>query len=133
MIGVIILAHGKLGEEFIRVGEKIVGDQENIHSFSVDAQEVFPEASDNLRRLIQTSDQGDGVLILTDLFGGTPSNLALSVLGLSKVEVLAGINLPMLVKVLSSRATESLENLVHLAQDAGKKYIHVANDVLHYT
>ena len=133
MIGVIILAHGKLGEEFISVAEQIVGPQKNIHTLSVDAKDVFPQASDNLKELIEKSDNGKGVLILTDLFGGTPSNLALSVLGFSeKLEVLAGINLPMLVKVLSLRENEPLEKLVHMAQEAGKKYIHIANDVLHH-
>ncbi len=133
MIGIIILAHGKLGEEFISVAEKIVGPQENIHTLSIDAQDILPQASDDLRTLIEKSDIGNGVLILTDLFGGTPSNLAISVLGFSKkVEVLAGINLPMLIKALSLRETEPLEKLVHMAQEAGKKYIHIANDVLHH-
>lgn len=132
MISVIILAHGKLAEEFVNVAQKIVGPQENLHALSIDSEDLFPQASQNLKDLIQKTDNGTGVLILTDLFGGTPSNLALSVLAFSKVEVLAGINLPMLIKVLSIREKEPLDQLVHRAQEAGKKYIHIANDVLHH-
>ncbi len=130
MIGVIVVAHGNLAQEFSHVVQKIMGPQENLHTLSIDGEELFPQATQTLKDLACQCDTGDGVLILTDLFGGTPSNLALSVLGLANIEVLAGVNMPMLIKALSLRNDTPLNKLVHLAQDAGKKYIQIANDVL---
>ena len=134
MIGIIILAHGKLGQELINVAEKITGPQKNLLALSIDADDSFEKTSENLKKIIKTADEGQGILIFTDLFGGTPSNLALSVLALSTVEVLTGINLPMLIKALSSRTeeTQTLDKIVHIVQEAGKKYIQIANDILHH-
>jgi PTS system mannose-specific IIA component len=134
MIGIIILAHGKFGQELINVAEKITGPQKNLLALSIDADDSFEKTSENLKKIIKTADEGQGILIFTDLFGGTPSNLALSVLALSTVEVLTGINLPMLIKALSSRTeeTQTLDKIVHIVQEAGKKYIQIANDILHH-
>ena len=130
MIGVVIVAHGGLAGEFRAALEHVVGRQEQLASFS-----IGPEDDVELRRMelieaIRHVDAGKGVIVLTDMFGGTPSNLAISVMGETGAEVLAGINLPMLIKLASVRGEATLAQAVNAAKDAGRKYISVASQVL---
>ena len=130
MIGVVIVAHGGLAGEFRAALEHVVGRQERLEPFS-----IGPEDDVELRRMelieaIRRVDGGEGVIVLTDMFGGTPSNLAISVMGETGAEVLAGINLPMLIKLASVRGEASLAAAVNAAKEAGRKYISVASQVL---
>jgi PTS system mannose-specific IIA component len=130
MIGVVIVAHGGLAGEFRAALEHVVGRQERLEAFS-----IGPEDDVELRRIelieaIRRVDAGNGVIVLTDMFGGTPSNLAISVMGETGAEVLAGINLPMLIKLASVRGDAGLADAVNAARDAGRKYISVASQVL---
>jgi PTS system mannose-specific IIA component len=111
MIGIVLVTHGRLAVEFRQALEHVMGTQAQIES-------------------VKRVDTGDGVAILTDMFGGTPSNLAISVMSRPKVEVLAGINLPMLIKLAKVRATASLGDAVSAAQEAGRKYCTIASRVL---
>ena len=130
MIGVIVMAHGKLADEFLKVAEQIMGPQKHVFAYNVDSENMPENAVQELEKIVNKLNQGSGVLLLTDLFGGSPSNLALSILETGKTEVLAGLNLPMLLKVLSLRDKENLNDLVHHAQEAAKKYIRVGGDLL---
>jgi PTS system mannose-specific IIA component len=130
MIGVVIVAHGGLAGEFRAALEHVVGRQERLEAFS-----IGPEDDVELRRMelieaIRQVDTGKGVIVLTDMFGGTPSNLAISVMGETGAEVLAGINLPMLIKLASVRGESTLSEAVNAAKEAGRKYISVASQVL---
>lgn len=128
-IGIIIISHGDLSSSILRTAEKILGPLNDCVSISVD---VAHDTSDAVRRInsaAQRLDKGKGVLILTDMFGGTPANLALSLLGHYNVEVVTGVNLPMAMKVFSSRNTE-LDKLAQLAEDAGKDGILLAGNIL---
>jgi PTS system mannose-specific IIA component len=130
MIGIVIVAHGGLAEEFRATLEHVVGRQERLEPFA-----IGPEDDIELRRLelieaIRRVDAGRGVVVLTDMFGGTPSNLAISVMSETGAEVLAGINLPMLIKLASVRADATLPEAVTAAKEAGRKYISVASQVL---
>lgn len=119
-IGVIIVAHGKFGSSILRTAEMIIGPQSDCVSISVD---IAHEVEDTIRRLndaAQLLDKGEGVIVLTDMFGGTPTNLALSLLAQHKVEVITGVNLPMLLKVLENRDNSQLTELAKMADEAGK-------------
>ncbi len=130
MIGMVLVTHGRLALEFIDALELIVGPQQAVAAVCIgpedDMEARRQEIIDNVRRV----NDGSGVVILTDMFGGTPSNLAISVLDQGRVEVIAGINLPMLIKLASLRAQESLDEAVVQAQSAGRKYINVASQLL---
>jgi mannose PTS system EIIA component len=130
MIGLILVTHGNLATEFIEVLEHVVGKQDHILTVCIYPKDDLEQKRKDLLRKIQKVDQGHGVIILTDMFGGTPSNLAISVMNSNSIEVLAGINLPMLVKLASVRKKKTLIDAVILAQDAGKKYIHQASNLL---
>ena len=130
MIGLVIVTHGELAVEFRKALEHVVGRQE-----ALDTIAIGPEDDADARRLdilsaVQRVDSGKGVIILTDMFGGTPSNLAISVMDETGAEVIAGINLPTLVKLASIRGEVALAEAVLLARDAGKKYIKVASQEL---
>lgn len=121
--GIIIVAHGTFGSSFLRTAESILGPQEDCVSISVDAAHDVEEAIRRLNDAAERLDAGQGVIVLTDMFGGTPANLALALLKKHKAEVITGINLPMLLKVMECRATCGLEELAGLAEEAGKSGI----------
>lgn len=130
MIGIVIVTHGGLAGEFRAALEHVVGPQTQL-----DTVQIGPEDDMELRRAdilaaVRNVDTGDGVVVLTDMFGGTPSNLAISVMDEAKIEVIAGINLPMLVKLASIRSDAPLAKAVDLAKESGRKYISVASQVL---
>ena len=130
MIGLVLVAHGRLAEEFRSAVEHIVGPQAQMATLSMGADEDVDSMRDTLLKAARGVDTGDGVVILTDMFGGTPSNLAISVMSEGPIEVIAGMNLPMLVKLAKLRGEKSLPDLVDAAQEAGRKYIRVASQVL---
>jgi|SRR5690606_34081562 PTS system mannose-specific IIA component len=130
MIGLVLVTHGALADEFKLAMEHVVGPQENIETVAIGPEDNAETRRDDILQAIDRVDAGDGVIILTDMFGGTPSNLAISVMQNRKVEVIAGVNLPMLVKLGRIRNEMGIEEAVALAQEAGKKYITVANAVL---
>jgi PTS system mannose-specific IIA component len=131
MIGILLVAHGRLSEEFLSVVLHITGPQKNILSFNVNPGDEPNACRQDLLNSAQNLNSGHGVIILTDLFGGTPSNLALSIMGeCTNTEVIAGMNLPMLIKILDMRMHYSLEAVLREAQDCGRKYISVASQLL---
>jgi PTS system mannose-specific IIA component len=130
MIGVVIVTHGQLAKEFQAALEHVVGPQEQIAAICMQPDDDMEERRKAIVEAIRNVDQGDGCVLLTDMFGGTPSNLAISVMDESRVEVIAGINLPMLVKLARVREECNLSEAIKLAQDAGRKYINVASQVL---
>jgi len=130
MIGLVLVTHGRLAEEFVAAMEHVVGPQTQICSVCIGAEDDIEERRADIVRAIDDVDDGHGVVVLTDMFGGTPSNLAISVMSQPKVEVLAGINLPMLIKLAKVRETASLQDAVNAAQEAGRKYCTIASRVL---
>ena len=125
-----MVTHGHLATEFRAALEHVVGPQKQIVSISIGPEDDMERRRSDIIAAIKQADTGDGVVVLTDMFGGTPSNLAISVMNGGKVEVLAGINLPMLIKLASVRDTQPLEQAVLQAQDAGRKYVYIASKVL---
>jgi PTS system mannose-specific IIA component len=130
MIGMVLVTHGQLAAEFIAALEHVVGAQTQILAVCIGPDDDMEQRRQDILRSIEEVDSGEGAVLLTDMFGGTPSNLAISVMERPKVEVIAGINLPMLIKLASLRQTESLERTVLGAQEAGRKYINVASQLL---
>ena len=130
MIGLVLVTHGRLAEEFLSTLEHIVGPQRNVAVVCIGPDDDMEERRQEIIDKVKATEDGDGVVLLTDMFGGTPSNLAISVLEQGKVEVIAGINLPMLIKLASVRGKESLKLTVAQAQEAGRKYINVASQLL---
>jgi mannose PTS system EIIA component len=130
MIGMVLVTHGHLATEFRAALEHVVGPQKQLISISIGPEDDMERRRADILEAIHRADSGDGVVLLTDMFGGTPSNLAISVMNGGKVEVLAGVNLPMLIKLASVRDTASLEQAVLQAQDAGRKYVYIASKVL---
>ncbi len=131
MIGLVLVTHGKLAVEFRAALEHVVGAQGQIETVSIGPDDNIEQRRQDIVDAVQTVDDGSGVILLTDMFGGTPSNLAISVMAAGKVEVVAGVNLPMLIKLASVRDDKVLEAAVADAQEAGRKYINVASHVLH--
>ncbi|ATQ68584.1 MULTISPECIES: PTS sugar transporter subunit IIA [Methylosinus] len=130
MIGMVLVTHGHLATEFRAALEHVVGPQKQLVSISIGPEDDMERRRREIIDAIAEADSGDGVVVLTDMFGGTPSNLAISVMNGGKVEVLAGVNLPMLIKLASVRDTAPLEQAVLQAQDAGRKYVYIASRVL---
>jgi mannose PTS system EIIA component len=130
MIGVVIVAHGGLAGEFRAALEHVVGPQENLEPFSIGPDDDVEARRLELIEAVRRVDTGKGVVVLTDMFGGTPSNLAISVMEETGAEVLAGINLPMLIKLASVRSEASLPDATAAAKEAGRKYISVASQLL---
>ena len=130
MIGLVIVTHGRLAEEFVAATEHVVGPQERIKAVSIGADDDMEKRRADILKAAQDVDECDGVIILTDMFGGTPSNLAISVMEKANAEVVAGVNLPMLIKLASIRAETDLKAVVTAAHEAGRKYINVASWVL---
>jgi len=130
MIGIVVVCHGRLADEFVAALEHIVGPQQNVAAVCIGADDDMELRRRDILDSVAKVDEGDGVAVLTDMFGGTPSNLALSVMGQANVEVVAGVNLPMLIRLASIRNNCSLLDAVASAQDAGRKYINVASNLL---
>ena len=130
MIGLVIVTHGRLAEEFVLAMEHVVGPQVGVAAVSIAADDDMEQRRRDIVEACRQVDTGRGVILLTDMFGGTPSNLALSCMNGRSVEVVAGINLPMLIKLASVRDEEPLAEAVLHAQEAGRKYINVASRVL---
>jgi mannose PTS system EIIA component len=130
MIGMVLVTHGRLAAEFVAALEHVVGAQTQIAAVCIGADDDMDQRRQEILRRIAEVDTGDGAILLTDMFGGTPSNLAISVMDRAKIEVIAGVNLPMLIKLASLRQNESLERTVLGAQEAGRKYINVASQLL---
>jgi PTS system mannose-specific IIA component len=126
----VLVTHGHLATEFRAALEHVVGPQKQLVSISIGPEDDMERRRRDIIDAIAEADSGDGVVVLTDMFGGTPSNLAISVMNGGKVEVLAGINLPMLIKLASVRESAPLEQAVLQAQDAGRKYVYIASRVL---
>lgn len=132
MVGVVIVAHGKLAESFKESIEFITGQQESFEAVSIEAQNNVDLARQRLKNAIERVDQGEGVLILTDMFGGTPTNLSLSFLEEKRIEVLTGVNLPMLIKLVNLRMeSANLERLKEELCKCAREKIIVASDLLH--
>ncbi|MBA4118654.1 MAG: PTS fructose transporter subunit IIA [Candidatus Puniceispirillum sp.] len=131
MIGLVIVTHGQLAQEFLQVLEHVVGPQSATACLCVNPEDDMEERRLTLETLIKDVNRGSGVLLFTDMFGGTPSNLAISLLGRHEaLEVIAGVNVPMLVKFAKVRASLALAQAAEEAQEAGKKYINVASSLL---
>ena len=130
MIGIVIVTHGRLADEFRAAVEHIVGAQEAIETVSIGPDDDMEKRRSDVMAAVRAAGRGDGVIILTDMFGGTPCNLAISVMAAGKIEVIAGLNLPMLIKLVRIRSDASLADAVTAAADAGRKYVSVASQVL---
>lgn len=130
MIGLVIVTHGRLGEELINALEHVVGPQVNINAVCIGPDDDMEQRRGQILENVAGVEEGNGVVLLTDMFGGTPSNLAISIMDRANVEVIAGVNLPMLIKLASVRQTESLEEAAQSAQEAGRKYINIASRLL---
>jgi mannose PTS system EIIA component len=130
MIGLILVTHGTLANEFVVAMEHVVGPQKQIATVCIGPRDDMEQRRKEIAQAIKSVNSGEGVIILSDLFGGTPSNLSISLLDAGKVEVIAGVNLPMLIRLESARKNMSVTDAVAAARDAGRKYISVASEVL---
>ncbi len=130
MIGMILVTHGKLADEFLVAMEHVVGKQKDVATICIGPHDDIEKRRQDIAEGIKQVDSGDGVIILTDLFGGTPSNLAISLLDAGRVEVIAGVNLPMLIRLEGARKTMNVADAVSAAREAGQKYISVASELL---
>ena len=131
MIGMVLVTHGRLAEEFIAALFHVVGEQQQVRAVCIGPDDDMEQRRQDILNSVAEVDDGSGVVVLTDMFGGTPSNLAISIMDKAKVEVIAGVNLPMLIKLSRVRAEKPLGEAVTAAQEAGRKYINVASQVLH--
>lgn len=130
MIGMVLVTHGRLAAEFIAALEHVVGAQSNVAAVCIGPDDDMEQRRQDILGSVADVDDGDGVVVLTDMFGGTPSNLAISIMKEAKVEVIAGINLPMLIKLAGLREGHSIDDAVAQAQESGRKYINVASSLL---
>ncbi|WAJ29014.1 PTS sugar transporter subunit IIA [Antarcticirhabdus aurantiaca] len=130
MIGLVLVTHGRLAEEFRNALEHVVGPQDALETISIGPDDDMEQRRTDIVEAVARTNRGKGVILLTDMFGGTPSNLAISVMSGEGIDVLAGINLPMLIKLAKVRADMSMAEALGLAQEAGRKYINVASRVL---
>ena len=130
MVGMVLVTHGRLAEEFVAAAEHVVGPQETMRSVCIGPDDDLERRRADILEAVAAVDRGQGVLLLTDMFGGTPSNLAISIMETAPVEVIAGVNLPMLIKLASLDAGTALGEAAAAASAAGRKYINVASQVL---
>ncbi|OAN50261.1 PTS fructose transporter subunit IIA [Paramagnetospirillum marisnigri] len=130
MIGLVLVTHGRLADELVAAMEHVVGPQPSVGAVCIGPDDDMEQRRNDILASVAKCDDGNGVVVLTDMFGGTPSNLAISIMDKAKVEVIAGVNLPMLIKLASVRHTEALADAVASAQEAGRKYINVASKLL---
>ena len=129
-IGLIIISHGNLARELLATLEHVVGAQSHIKTISIGTDDDMEQRRSDILKAVGEVDQGAGVIVLTDMFGGTPSNLAISVMDKAKVEIIAGVNLPMLVKLVEIRDQGTLKAISLQARKAGREYIHIASQLL---
>jgi PTS system mannose-specific IIA component len=134
MIGLVLVTHGRLAKEFLAAMEHVVGKQENAEAISIGADDDMEVRRADIVAAVSRVGSADGVVVLTDMFGGTPSNLAISIMDAPgdamPVEVVAGVNLPMLIRLAGAREQMPLAELVVEARDAGRKYINLASVLL---
>lgn len=130
MIGMVIITHGNLAREFRAALEHVVGPQNQIAAIAITPDDDMEERREAILNAIKTVDSGDGIVLLTDMFGGTPSNLAISAMNGANVEVIAGVNLPMLIKLARVREESRLSEAAEEARKAGQKYIRVVSEML---
>ncbi len=130
MIGLVLVTHGNLALEFISAMQHVVGKQENVLPVCIGPEDDMEQRRSEILKKVGEVDSGQGVVVLTDMFGGTPSNLAISIMDRANVEIIAGMNLPMLIKLASLRKEKNLKDTVAGAQEAGKKYINIASQLL---
>ena len=130
MIGLVLVTHGQLASQFVAAMEHVVGPQKQVAAICIGPDDDMEQRRRDILDAVANADTGEGVILLTDMFGGTPSNLAISVMDKARVEVIAGVNLPMLIKLASVRETKDLREAVDQAQESGRKYISIASRVL---
>ena len=130
MIGIVIVTHSALADEFLMATQQIVGTVEGIEPISIDPSDPIEEVEKRIKKGIKKVDAGKGVLILTDMFGGTPSNISLSFQEKGKVEIVTGVNLPMLIKLSTLREEKTLDELASFIKSYGQKNIHLASEIL---
>jgi len=130
MIGLVLVTHGHLADEFVKALEHIVGPQKQLQTVCIHPDDDMEKRREEILARVSEVDTGKGVVVLTDMFGGTPSNLAISIMDRVQTEVIAGLNLPMLIKLASLREKNSIGTAVAAAQEAGRKYINVASHLL---
>jgi PTS system mannose-specific IIA component len=130
MVGVVLVTHPNLGDEFVRSAELICGKLPGLVTVSIDTRKGVEELRRGIAEAIRSVDRGDGVLILTDMFGGTPSNMSLAFLQEGRAEVLTGLNLPMLIKISNCREGRSLKELAKMVKEAGQRNINLASEIL---
>ena len=130
MIGIVIVTHSALADEFLMATQQIVGTVEGIEPISIDPSDPIEEVEKRIKKGIKKVNAGKGVLILTDMFGGTPSNISLSFQEKGKVEIVTGVNLPMLIKLSTLREEQTLDELASFIKSYGQKNIHLASEIL---
>ena len=130
MIGLVLVTHGRLAAEFVTAMEHVVGRQQAVEAICIGPDDDMEARREDISNAVAQVDDGDGVILLTDLFGGTPSNLAISLMSAGRIEVIAGINLPMLIRLAGARHTMKVKAAVAAAREAGRKYISVASEIL---
>ena len=130
MIGLVLVTHENLALEFISAMQHVVGKQEQVEAVCIGPEDDMEMRRNEILSKAESVNSGDGTIVLTDMFGGTPSNLAISIMDRAKVEIIAGINLPMLIKLASLRKDKNMKETVEGAQEAGKKYINIASQLL---
>ena len=130
MIGLVVVTHGRLAVELISALEHVVGPQSAVRTICIGPDDDMEKRRKEILSSVEKVDSGKGVILLTDMFGGTPSNLAISIMDQSNVEVIAGVNMPMLIKLASNRKVGSLKKVALEAQNAGRKYINIASGLL---
>lgn len=130
MIGLVVVTHGALAVELRRATEHVVGPMAQMQTVCIGADDDLERASSTIRKAVAKVDTGKGVLLLTDMFGGTPSNLSISMLKEGVIEVIAGVNLPMLIKLSQARKSESLMDAAQTAKAAGRRYIAIASEII---
>ena len=133
MIGIVVVSHGKLAHELVRAAEHVVGPQTAFKALSIEAEDDIDARREQIRETVAACNTGKGVIIVTDMFGGTPSNLAISVMPDARIDVIAGVNLPMLIKLVEVRSEAKLADAVKAARDAGQSYIRIASEVMDKT
>jgi len=130
MIGMVLVTHGRLATELIAALEHVVGPQDDIAAVCIGPDDDMEQRRSEILQRASEVDSGAGTVVLTDMFGGTPSNLAISIMDKANVEIIAGVNLPMLIKLASVRSEDDLAGAVASAQEAGRKYINIASQLL---
>lgn len=130
MIGLVIVTHGALAIELRRAAEHVVGPQDKLETVCIGPDDDMEHRRDDIRAAVAKVSNEQGVIILTDMFGGTPSNLSISLLKTGAVEVIAGVNLPMLIKLAEARRMQALSEAAQMAKDAGQRYIAIASEIL---